>query len=150
MVKQRKEVMIQNYSRRNIIQQFSEYEIVTTIVRCCFRDSRSVCFHGCGRSRYGDVSGSESESWTFKQTGCFLFKGAINFIISFWFSASILVKSDMISFLRDAFISSRFSGSTLGTLLGPAIRFSDGVFLAIEASKSPETSSATALLFQLE
>ena len=94
-------------------------------------------------------SGSESESWTFKQTGCFLFKGAINFSISSWFSASMFVKSDMISFLRDAFISSRFSGSTLGTLLGPAIRFSDGVFLAIEASKSPETSSATALLFDV-
>ena len=30
-------------------------------------------------------SGSVSESRTFKQTGCFLFKGAISLSISFWF-----------------------------------------------------------------
>ena len=92
------------------------------------------------------LSGSESESWTFGQTG-FLFEGAISLSISFWFSASILVKSVIISLLKDVFISSRFSGSILGFLLGPATRFSVVLFSAMEASKSPEASSATAFLF---
>ena len=39
-------------------------------------------------------SGSESESWTFMWTVCFLFKGAISLSISFWFSARIFVKSE--------------------------------------------------------
>ena len=46
-------------------------------------------------------SGSESESWTLAETGCFLLRGAINFSISFWFSANIFVKSARIFFLRD-------------------------------------------------
>ena len=94
-------------------------------------------------------SGSESESWTFKWTVCFLFKGAISLNISFWFSASIFVKSDMISFLRVVFISSKFSSSSLGFLLELAIRFSVELFSAKEASKYPDTNSATAFLFWL-
>ena len=94
-------------------------------------------------------SGSESESWAFMWTVCFLFKGAISLSISFWFSAKILVRSDMISFLRDVFISVWLSGSILGTLLELATRFSDGEFSVTEVSKSPETNSATAFLFWL-
>ena len=94
-------------------------------------------------------SGSESESWAFKWTACFLFKGAFSLSISFWFSASILERSNMISFLRDVFISVRLSGSILGTLLELATRFADGEFSFMEVSKSPETSSATAFLFWL-
>ena len=94
-------------------------------------------------------SGSESESWTFMWTVCFLFKGAISLSISFWFYASIFAKSDMISFLRDVFISIILSGSVLGTLLELATRFSDGEFSVTEVSKSPETISATAFLFWL-
>ena len=94
-------------------------------------------------------SGSESESWTSVRTVCFLFKGAISLSISFWFSASIFVKSDIPSSFRDVFISTRLSGSTLGTLLELAMRFSDGEFSATETSKSPETNSATAFLFWL-
>ena len=37
-------------------------------------------------------------------------------------SASVLVKSDIISFLKDVFISSRFSDSTLEASLGPLER----------------------------
>ena len=74
------------------------------------------------------LSGSESESWTFGQTGYFLFKGAISLSNSFWFSASILVRSVIISLLEYVFISSRFSGSILGLLLGPA-RFSVVLFI---------------------
>ena len=77
-------------------------------------------------------SGSESESWVFIRTVCFLFKGAISLSISFWFSASILVRSDIISFLSDVFISANPSGPVLGTLLELAIRFSDGEFPATE------------------
>ena len=92
-------------------------------------------------------SGSESESWLFKRTGCFFLRGAINFSISFWISANIFYKSDMISFLKDVFISSRFSGSRLRVLLGPATKFSGSQFSATEASNAPETGSATAFLF---
>ena len=53
----------------------------------------------------------------------------------------------MISFLKDVFISARFSGSNPEALLGPNIRFTDRVFSAIGASKPPETSSATAFFF---
>ena len=70
--------------------------------------------------------GSESESWLFEQDGCFLFNGAISLSISFWFSASISVRSDLISFLRDVFISSMFSVSILAALLVPATKFSVG------------------------
>ena len=76
----------------------------------------------------GTSSGSESDSWTFAEFGRFLLSGAITLNISLWFSASILVKSVMISLLKDVFISSRFSGSILGFLLGPAIRFSLELF----------------------
>ena len=83
------------------------------------------------------------------RTFCFLFKGAISLSISFLFSASILVRSDIISFLSDVFISAKPSGSILGILLELATRISGGKFSVIEVSKSPETNSATAFLFWL-
>ena len=94
-------------------------------------------------------SNSESESRSFRWTGSFLFKGAMSFSISSWFSANVFVKSDMISFLIDVFISPKFSGSTLRVLQGPATRFSGCLLSATEASNSPETNSATAFLFWL-
>ena len=94
-------------------------------------------------------SGSESESWSLVQVGHFLLKGAISLSISFWFSTSIFDRSDKISFLKDVFISSKFSGSILRVLLGPAIKSSDRIFSFTGVSKSPETSSATAFLFWL-
>ena len=95
-------------------------------------------------------SGSESESWLFRWTNGangFLFNGAMSFSISFWFSAIIFAKSDIISFLKDIFMSFKFSGCNLGNLLDLAMRFSGGLFSATEASKSPETSSATVFLY---
>ena len=71
-------------------------------------------------------SGSESESWSLVQLRRFLLKGAIHLRISFWFSANIFDRSDKISFLKDVLISSKFSGSTLRVLLGPAINCSMG------------------------
>ena len=55
-------------------------------------------------------SGSESEFSRFSVVVGFSTSGAISFNISFWFSARILVRSDIISFLRDILISSSFSG----------------------------------------
>ena len=54
-------------------------------------------------------SGSESECSKFWTDVGFLTTGAINFSISFWFSAGILVRSDMISLLKYVLISSSFS-----------------------------------------
>ena len=71
-------------------------------------------------------SGSESDSWSSVQMRRFLLKGAINLGISFWFSANISDRSDRISFLKDVYISSKFSRSILRVLLGPAIKSSDG------------------------
>ena len=53
----------------------------------------------------------------------------------------------MISSLRDVFISSKVSGSTLRVLLGPATKIPEELFSAVVASNSPETNSATAFLF---
>ena len=94
-------------------------------------------------------SWSESESCMFELTERFLFAGAINLSISFWFSANIFVRSVIISFLRVVFISSRFSSSSLGFLLELGIRFPVELFSVKEASKSPDTNSATAFLFWL-
>ena len=95
---------------------------VTTNVRCCFRSSRCICFHGSRRSRYGDVFWFRVRILDIQTDGLFFFKGANNLSNSFWFLASTLAKSEIISFLKDVFISSRFSGSTLGVLRGPATR----------------------------
>ena len=80
---------------------------------------------------------------------CFLTVGAISFSISFWFSAKILVRSDMISFLNEDLISSRFSVSTLGDLLVPATGFKFWLVSGIGVSISVETSSSTASHFWL-
>ena len=92
-------------------------------------------------------SGSESESWTFAVIGRFLFKGATSLSISFWFSANIFVRSARIPFLRDVFISSRFSSSVLTTLLELAIKSPDGICSVPEVSNSTEANSAIAFLF---
>ena len=122
---------------------------VTTIYRSCFEISRGCCFYRCWRLATEMFSGSESESWLFRWTRCFLFNGAMSFSISFRLSTNIFAKSDIISFLKDVFISFNFSGFVLGDLLELAIRFSAGLFSVIEASKSPDSSSATAFLFWL-
>ena len=106
-----------------------------------------LVFTGVDVLATGTSPGSESDSWTFAETERFLLSGAISLNISFWFSASILVKSVMISLLKDVFISSRFPGPILGFLLGPAIRFSLELFSTTGVLKSPEASSATAFLF---
>ena len=67
---------------------------------------------------------SESVSSMFKKLFCVFEVGAINFSISFWVSARILERSDMISLLSDVFVSSRLSRRILGSLLGPAMRVS--------------------------
>ena len=56
-------------------------------------------------------SASQSEFSSFWESADFLTAGAIKFNISFsfFFSATILVRSDKISFLSDALISSSFS-----------------------------------------
>ena len=72
---------------------------------------------------------------------------ATYFITSFWFSARILVRSDMISFLSDFFISSRLSRWTLGDLQGPAMGFYTCFFSVREVSITLETSSSTASPF---
>ena len=46
----------------------------------------------------GTFSDSESVSSETVKAGCFLASGAISFNISFWFSAKILVRSDIIFF----------------------------------------------------
>ena len=82
-------------------------------------------------------SGSESVSWSFAEMGRFLLEVAISLSISFWFSANICVKSDRIFFLKNLFISSKFSGSVLRVLLEPAIKSSDGIFSATGILKPP-------------
>ena len=94
-------------------------------------------------------SGSESESWSLVQLRRFLLEDAINLSICFWFSAKIFVRSDKISFLKDVFISSKFPGSILRVILGPAIKSLHGIFSFTGVSKSPETSSPTVFLFWL-
>ena len=89
-------------------------------------------------------SNSESESWFSIEAVRFLFRGAINLNISFWFSASIFDRSDKISFLKDAFITFRSSGSVLEVLLQLATKFSARLFSAKEVSSSPDANSATA------
>ena len=95
----------------------------------------------------GMLSGSESDSSADLIAGCFLAVGAISFSISFWFSAKILVRSDIISFLSDNFISSKLSAETLGDLLVPATGFTLEVFSGRGVSISVEISSSAAFLF---
>ena len=71
----------------------------------------------------GTFSDSESVSSEAVITVCFLVVGAISFNTSFWFSTKILARSDIISFLSEDLICSRFSVSTLGDLLVPATGF---------------------------
>ena len=97
----------------------------------------------------GMFSDSESVSSVADMMVCFLTEGAINFSISFWFSAKILVRSDMISFLNEDLISSRFSVSTLGDLLVPVTGFRFWLVSTIGVSISVETNSSTAFLFWL-
>ena len=97
----------------------------------------------------GMFSDSESVSSAAVMMVCFLTVGAIGFSISFWFSAKILVRSDMISFLNDDLISSRFSVSTLGDLLVPATGFEFWLASGNGVSISVETNSSTAFLFWL-
>ena len=98
---------------------------------------------------YGMFSDSESVSSVAVMMVCFLTGGAISFSISFWFSAKILVRSDMIPFLNEDLISSRFSVSTLGDLLVPATGFKFWLVSGIGVSISVETNSSTAFLFWL-
>ena len=95
----------------------------------------------------GMLSWSESDSSADLIAGCFLAVGAISFSISFWFSAKILVRSDIISFLSDNFISSKLSAEILGDLLVPATGFTLEVFSGREVSISVEISSSAAFLF---
>ena len=97
----------------------------------------------------GLFSESESESSVDLNTVCFLTVGAISFSVSFWFSAEILVRSDMISFLSTDFIFSKLSVVTLGDLLVPTIGFSPVVFSGRGVSISVEISSSAAFLFWL-
>ena len=97
----------------------------------------------------GMFSDSEFVSSVAATMVCFLAGGAISFNISFWFSAKILVRSDMISFLNEDLISSRFSVSTLGDLLVPATGFKFWLVSSIGVSTSVETNSSTAFLFWL-
>ena len=71
----------------------------------------------------GLFSDSESVSSETAITACFLVVGAISFSISFWFSAKILARSDIISFLIDDLFFSRISVRTLGDLPVPATGF---------------------------
>ena len=52
----------------------------------------------------GTFLGSESDSPGTVKIAGFLATGAISFIISFWFSAKIFVRSERISFLRVDFL----------------------------------------------
>ena len=92
----------------------------------------------------GTFSDSESVSSVAVMTVCFLDVGAISFNISFWISAKILVRSDIISFLSEDLNSSRFSVSTLGDLLVPATGFKFWLVSGIGVSISVETNSSTA------
>ena len=97
----------------------------------------------------GTFSDSESVSSEAVITVCVLVVGAISLNTSFWFSAKILVRSDIISFLSEDLISSRFSVSTLGDLLVPATGFRFWLFSGNGVSISVETSSSTDFLFWL-
>ena len=97
----------------------------------------------------GPFSDSESVSSEAVMTVRFLDAGAISFNVSFWFSARSLVRSDIISFLREDLISSRFSVSTLGDLLVPAAGFKFWLDSGIGVSISVESSSSTSFLFWL-
>ena len=72
----------------------------------------------------GTFSVSESDPSGTVEVACFLATGAISFNISFWISAKNLVRSEKISFLKEDFISSKFSVWTFGDLLVPATGFS--------------------------
>ena len=93
------------------------------------------------------VSGSESEFSKFWTDVGFLTTGAINFSISFWFSAMILVRSGINFLLRDVSFSSSSSDWIFGDLLGLATQFSTRLVSEVEASNFPETKSATATFF---
>ena len=109
-----------------------------------------LVFIGVDVAFSGMFSGSESVSSDALASACFLVTGAISFNISFWFSARILVRSDIISLLREDLISSRFSESILGDLLVPATGFRFWLASGIGVSISVETnSSIAAFLFWL-
>ena len=59
------------------------------------------------------------------------------------------MRSDVISFLSEVFISSRFSGWILGDLIGPDIRVSTCSFSVMGVSTSLETSSSKNFFFFL-
>ena len=86
-------------------------------------------------------SGSDSECFKFWTDIGFLTTGAISFSISFWFSARILVRSDVISFLRNVLILSSFSDWIFGVLLGRATQFSTSLLSEVEASNSHKANS---------
>ena len=108
-----------------------------------------LVFIGVDVAFSGMFSGSESVSSEVFIMAGFLVTGAISFSISFWFSASILVRSVIISFLRVVLISSRFSEMTLGDLLVPAKGFSFWLISGSGVSISVDTSSSAAFLFWL-
>ena len=108
-----------------------------------------LVFIGVDVTFSGMFSGSESVSSDALASACFLVTGAISFNISFWFSARILVRSDIISLLREDLISSRFSVSILGDLLVPATGFRFWLASGIGVSISVETNSSIAFLFWL-
>ena len=97
----------------------------------------------------GKFSGSESDSSGTVEVACFLETGAINFSISSWFSAEIVVRSDRISFPRVDFISSKFSAWTFGDLLVPAMGFSFRSFPFRRVSWSIEPCCTSAFFFWL-
>ena len=108
-----------------------------------------LVFIGVDVAFSGMFSGSESVSSDALASACFLVTGAISFNISFWFSARILVRSDIISLPREDLISSRFSVSILGDLLVPATGFRFWLASGIGVSISVETNSSVAFLFWL-
>ena len=108
-----------------------------------------LVFIGVDVTFSGMFSGSESVSSEALTRVCFLVTGAISFSISFWFSAKILVRSVIISFLRADLIFSKFSEMTLGDLLVPATGFSLRLISGTGVSISVETNSSTAFLFWL-
>ena len=108
-----------------------------------------LVFIGVDVAFSGMFSGSESVSSEALTRVCFLVTGAISFSISFWFSAKILVRSVIISFLRADLIFSKFSEMTLGDLLVPATGFSLRLISGTGVSISVETNSSTAFLFWL-
>ena len=104
-----------NYYKFSNFPIFVETTFVTTIYRSSFRSSRFLFYWSwcCVRK---NIFRFRIRVFRVLESCWFLTAGAISFNISFWFSAEILIISDLISFLRDVLISSNFSDCILGDL----------------------------------